>query len=174
MKRTLRIVESVITFISGPVQGWILFLMMLLVLVDVTTRYVLQNPLSVAEEYGAYMLVAITCMGLAYTWKEGSHVRVELLIKRLPPAARRWLRVITIFIAFLFTVFMVVASYQLVSFSFMFGTRSGSWIRTPIAWPQITIIVGSVLLFFQLILETIRAVGELRSGKGERNGWDRK
>jgi TRAP-type C4-dicarboxylate transport system permease small subunit len=171
MKRTLRIVESVITFISGPVQGWLLFLMMLLVLVDVTKRYVLQNPLSVAEEYGAYMLVAITCMGLAFTWKEGSHVRVELLISRLSPAARQWLRVMTVFIAFLFTVFMLIASYQLVSFSFMFGTRSGSWIRTPIAWPQITMIIGSVLLFFQLIIETIRAVEELRSGKGERDGW---
>ena len=168
MKRALRIVESFITFLSGPVQGWILFLMMLLVLVDVTTRYVLQNPLSVAEEYGAYMLVAITCMGLAFTWKEGSHVRVELLINKVSPAARQWLRVITILIAFVFTTFMVIASYQLVSFSFMFGTRSGSWIRTPIAWPQITIIIGSVLLFFQLVIETIRAINGLRSGKGER------
>jgi len=169
MKRVLRIIESFITFLSGPVQGWILFLMMLLVLVDVTTRYVLQNPLSVAEEYGAYMLVAITCMGLAFTWKEGSHVRVELLINRLSPSCRQWLRVFTMLIALVFTVFMVIASYQLVSFSLMFGTRSGSWIRTPIAWPQITIIIGCVLLFFQLIIEIIRAVNRLRSGKGEAN-----
>jgi TRAP-type transport system small permease protein len=167
MKRAVRIIESFITFLSGPVQGWILFLMMILVLVDVTTRYVLQNPLSVAEEYAAYMLVAITCIGLAFTWKEGSHVRVEILIKRLSPRVRQWLRVITLLIAFGFTVFMVIAGYQLVSFSFMFGTRSGSWIRTPVAWPQITIILGSVLLFFQLIIEIKRAIGELRPGKGK-------
>jgi TRAP-type C4-dicarboxylate transport system permease small subunit len=167
MKRTIRVIESFITFLSGPVQGWILFLLMILVLVDVTTRYVLQNPLSVAEEYGAYMLVAITCMGLAFTWKEKGHVRVELLVNRLSPATRQLMRTITVFIALIFTIFMVIASYQLVSFSFMFGTRSGSWTRTPIAWPQIPIIIGSVLLFFQLIIETIRAVNKLRSGKGE-------
>lgn len=168
MKRAFRVIEPFITFVSGPVQGWILFLMMLLVLVDVTTRYVLQNPLSVAEEYGAYMLVAITCMGLAFTWKEGSHVRVELLINRLSPSVRQWVRVITMFIALIFTIFMVIASYQMVSFSFMFGTRSGSWIRTPIAWPQITLIIGSVFLFFQLIIEIVRAVNDLGSRKGGR------
>jgi TRAP-type C4-dicarboxylate transport system permease small subunit len=169
MRRTIRVIESFITFLSGPVQGWILVLMMILVLVDVATRYVLQNPLSVAEEYGAYMLVAITCMGLAFTWKEGSHVRVELLINRLSPAVQQWLRLITILIAFAFTVFMVIASYQLVSFSFMFGTRSGSWIRTPVAWPQITLIIGSVLLLFQLIMEIIKAVRVVLLGKGEKS-----
>jgi len=88
------------------------------------------------------------------------------LINRLSPAIRQWMRVITMLIAFAFTVFMVIASYQLVSFSFMFGTRSGSWLRTPIAWPQITLIIGSVLLFFQLIIEIVRAVNDLRSRKG--------
>jgi len=169
MGRTIRVIESFITFLSGPVQGWILFLMMILVLVDVATRYVLQNPLSVAEEYGAYMLVTITCMGLAFTWREGSHVRVELLINRVSPAVRQWLRVITMLIAFAFTVFMVIASCQMVSLSFMFGTRSGSWIRTPIAWPQITLLIGSVLLFFQLIIEIIKALGVARLGKGDEN-----
>jgi TRAP-type C4-dicarboxylate transport system permease small subunit len=165
MNRIMRFTESSITFLSGPVQGWILFVMMILVLVDVASRYVLQNPLSMAEEYGAYMLVAITCMGLAFTWREGSHVRVELFVNRLSPAVQRGLRVFTILVAFAFTLFMVIASYQFVSFSFMFGTRSGSWIRTPVAWPQITLIIGSVLLFFQLILEIIKAVRAVRSGK---------
>ncbi len=166
MQRIMRVIVSFITFLSGPVQGWILFLLMILVLVDVATRYVLQNPLSIAEEYGAYMLVAITCMGLAFTWREGSHVRVELLVSRLSPAVQQGLRVITILIAFAFTLFMVIASYQFVSFSFMFGTRSGTWIRTPVAWPQITLIIGSVLLLFQLIIEIIKAVRAVHWGKG--------
>jgi TRAP-type C4-dicarboxylate transport system permease small subunit len=54
----------------------------------------------------------------------------------------------------------------------MFGTRSGSWIRTPVAWPQITLIIGSVLLFFQLILEIIKAVRAFRLGKeGKADGF---
>ena len=169
MGRLVQVIESVIDFLSGQVQGILLFLLMCLVLVDVTTRYALQNPLSVAEEYGAYMLVAITCMGLAYTWKEKTHVRIEVLVDKLPLRARRVLRLITLMLAFLFTLFMVPAAYQLVSFSFMFGTRSGGWLRTPIAWPQITILIGALLLFFQLIVEIIKAVKALHEGEKEVN-----
>jgi TRAP-type C4-dicarboxylate transport system permease small subunit len=168
MDRAMRVVESAVDFLSGHVQGWILFMMMLLVLTDVVTRYVLSNPLSIAEEYGAYMLVAITSMGLAFTWKEGSHVRIDLFITRLPAPLRAWLRIATLLMAFLFTLFLVLASYQLVSFSLMFGTRSGSWVRTPIAWPQIPLIVGSGLLFLQLLVELIKAIRALHAGKGEK------
>ncbi|OGP68872.1 MAG: hypothetical protein A2170_15395 [Deltaproteobacteria bacterium RBG_13_53_10] len=167
MRRFVQLIETATDFLSGQVQGVILFLLMCLVLVDVATRYVLQNPLSIAEEYGAYMLVAITSLGLAFTWKEKTHVRIEVLVDRLPLRAQRVLRLITLLIAFLFTLVMIPASYQLVSFSFMFGTRSGGWLRTPIAWPQITILIGALLLFFQLVVEIIKAVKALRDDKKE-------
>jgi TRAP-type C4-dicarboxylate transport system permease small subunit len=160
------VLKRIVTFFSGVLQGWLLILMMCLIMVDVISRYLLNNPISIGEEYGAYMLVAITCMGLAYSWQEGSHVRIELLVNRLPQAPRQWLRLITVFMAFVFSVFMIIASYQLVSLSFLFGTRSGSWTGTPIAWPQITLVIGSVLLFFQLIIEVIKAVSAVRLRKG--------
>lgn len=163
MSRLIRIIEAVTDLISGQVQGWILVLMMALVLVDVATRYLLQNPLSVAEEYGGYMLVAVTSIGLAFAWKERSHVRVEFLITKLPLRLRRGLRILTLSLAFVFSLFMILAAWELVAFSFMFGTRSGSWLRTPIGWPQITIIVGSVLLFLQLLAELLRAL----TGRGD-------
>ena len=169
MRRFVQVIEAVSDFLSGKVQAVILFLLMCLVLVDVTTRYALQNPLSIAEEYGAYMLVAITCMGLAYTWKEKTHVRIEVLVDKLPLRAQRVLRLVTLVLALLFTLVMIPAAYQLVSFSFMFGTRSGGWLRTPIAWPQITILIGAVLLFFQLIVEIIKAVEALHGDKKEVN-----
>ena len=169
MRRFVQVIEAVSDFLSGKVQAVILFLLMCLVLVDVTTRYALQNPLSIAEEYGAYMLVAITCMGLAYTWKEKTHVRIEVLVDKLPLRAQRVLRLVTLVLALLFTLVMIPAAYQLVSFSFMFGTRSGGWLRTPIAWPQITILIGALLLFFQLIVEIIKAVEALHGDKKEVN-----
>ena len=133
-------------------MGWLVFAMMALVLVDVTSRYVLNNPLSIAEEYpGGYLLVAVTCMGLAFCLAgEKSRAGGVCLGETAACAARGWLRVFTVGLAFVFSIFMVLASYELVEFSFMFGTRSGSWLRTPIAYPQMTLIAGSVLLFLQL------------------------
>lgn len=167
MRSFIRFIESLSEVLSGRLQAWIVFFLMVLVLVDVTSRYVLRNPLSIAEEFGGYLLVAITCMGLAFAWKHESHVRVEFLVNKLPPQIRQWLRLFTVVLAFTFTVFMVLACYELVSFSFMFGTRSGSWLRTPIAWPQIPMLIGAFLIFLQLIAEIVKIIGRIHAGRWE-------
>ncbi|MGB5984685.1 MAG: TRAP transporter small permease [Desulfobacterales bacterium] len=169
MGRILRFIEKLITFFSGHLQGWLIFAMMVLVLVDVTSRYVLRNPLSIAEEFGGYLLVTVTIMGLAFAWQERSHVRVEFLINKLSPSMRGWLRVFTLSLALALAVFTVIAGYQLVAFSLMFGTRSGSWLRTPIAYPQMVIIIGAILLVFQLFIELIKALGKA-AGNDEEAG----
>jgi len=141
--------------------------LMFMILVEVLTRYILQSPLSIAEEYGGYMLVAITFLGLGYTWKERGHVRVEWVINALSLKVQSWLRLITLIMATAFALIMIKASYDLVSYSYLFGTRSGSWLRTPLIWPQIVLIIGAVLLFIQLIAELIRAVGNLKKAGRE-------
>ena len=167
MRALLKTVEWITTFISGKLMGWLVFAMMVLVLVDVTSRYVLNNPLSIAEEYGGYLLVAVTCMGLAFAWQQKSHVRVEFVLVKLSPVVRGWLRVVTVGLAFTFSIFMILAGYELVSFSLMFGTRSGSWLRTPVAYPQLVIVVGSALLFLQLLVELAKTLKLAVAGKGE-------
>lgn len=166
-QRVVRLIETVSVLLGGHLMGWLLMVLMFMILVEVLTRYILQSPLSIAEEYGGYMLVAITFLGLGYTWKERGHVRVEWVINVLSPKARSWLRLITVTMATAFALIMIKASYDLVSYSYLFGTRSGSWLRTPLIWPQIVLIIGAVLLFIQLIAELIRAVGNLKKAGRE-------
>ncbi|MEW6263221.1 MAG: TRAP transporter small permease [Thermodesulfobacteriota bacterium] len=163
MRVFIRLIETITEFISGRLQAWLLFVMMVLVLVDVTSRYAIHDPLSIAEEFGGYLLVAITCLGLAYAWKEKSHVRVDFLIGTLPLKIRRRLRLVTMILAFVFSGFIVYAAFELERYTFMFGTRSGTWVRTPIAWPQMTIIIGAVLLFLQLVVEIIKQITKLNA-----------
>lgn len=167
MRSVIKVIEGISETVSGHLQGFVLCVLMALILVEVATRYVMQNPLSVAEEYGGYMLVAITYIGLAYTWKKRTHVRVEFLIEKMPRKVRLVLRLLTLVLASVFSVFMVVASVQLVQESFAFGDRSGSWLRTPLAWPQMVLILGSVLLFLQLLVEVIKAVHNIQTGEEE-------
>jgi len=47
--------------------------MMMLVVVDVFMRYVMRQPLMVSDEFSAYMLVALSYLGFAYTWREKGH-----------------------------------------------------------------------------------------------------
>jgi len=167
MRYLMRIIEEVTDIFSGQVQAWLTLALVVLVMVEATTRYVLRDPLSIAEEYGGQILVAITCLGLADAWKSRSHVRVMFFIEKLPVGIRRRLRLFTVIVAFVFTGFMVYGAYELVSLSLMFGTRSSSWLRTPIAWPQMTIVIGAVLIFFQLIVEIIKQIWKLSAAEEE-------
>ena len=72
LQKLIKIIEKLTDIASGRLQALIIFLLMAMLLIEVLTRYVLQSPLSIAEEMGGYLLVSITFMGLAYTWKEKS------------------------------------------------------------------------------------------------------
>jgi TRAP-type C4-dicarboxylate transport system permease small subunit len=153
----VKIIEKVTDVLSGHLQAGIIFFLMVLLLVEVLTRYILRSPLSIADEMGGYLLVSITFMGLAYTWKEKGHVRVSLLISRLPDKFAHLLRFITLILATLFTIPLMKACYDLIADSLLFESRSGSWLRTPLAYPQTILLIGAIMLFLQLVAEIIKA-----------------
>lgn len=168
MNRLLRAIEILTDRVSGALMAWSIFLLMVLVLVEVVARYLLNQPLSVAEEYGGYLLVAMTMIGLAYTWKEKGHISVDLLVSRLPVRLQLRLRAVTLMLAAALTVLLVAAGLRMVSQSILFGTRSGSWLRTPLAWPQMIVALGSALLALQLFAEIVKLWRALRSQGGQR------
>ncbi len=143
--------------LSGYLQAGIIFFLMAMLLVEVLTRYILRSPFSIADEMGGYLLVSITFMGLAYTWKERGHVRVSLLVSRLPDKFANLLRFITLILATVFTIPLIKACYDLISDSLLFESRSGSWLRTPLAYPQTILLIGATMLFLQLVAEIIKA-----------------
>ena len=165
LQSTVKFIEKVTDVLSGHLQAGIIFFLMVMLLAEVLTRYILRSPLSIADEMGGYLLVAITFMGLAYTWKEKGHVRVSLLVSRLPHKFAHLLRFITLILATVFTLPLIKACYDLISDSLLFESRSGSWLRTPLAYPQSILLIGSVMLFLQLVAEIIKATIAL--GKSE-------
>ena len=158
LQKVVNIIEKLTDILSGRLQAVIIFLLMVMLLVEVLTRYILRSPLSIAEEMGGYLLVSITFMGLAYTWKEKGHVRVTLIFSRLPQKVARPIRFVTLIMATAFTLPLIKACYDLLVDSLFFESRSGSWLRTPLVYPQTILLVGAVLLFLQLVVEIIKAI----------------
>lgn len=88
MKQFASAVDRLANFV-GYLSGWLVPIMMMLVVADVFMRYVMRQPLMVADEFSAYMLVTLSFLGFAYTWRQGGHVRVEVLVNYLPPPPQR-------------------------------------------------------------------------------------
>lgn len=164
MKQIGVIVEK-IAYLSGCFAGWLVPLMMMLVVVDVFMRYVMNRPLMVSDEFSAYMLVALSFLGLAYTWREKGHVRVEILVNRFPPGAYGWVRLSGLILAFIFMIEMDLAAYKMIAYALQMNLRSSTWLMFPLFWPQLTVFLGFVMLTLLLIVDIVRAAFQVRAGE---------
>ena len=141
---------------SALIFGWLIFLLMLLILADVGTRYLpFLKPLAMSDEFEGYALVMIIMGGLAYTWQQGTHVKVEFALNALPPKAAWVLTNITTLVVLAFTLVITYAAWQQLNTSFMFKVRSNTWVRTVIAYPQCGILIGLILLDIHLVAEVL-------------------
>jgi len=78
---------------------FLLIPMMLLTTGDVIGRAVWARPIPGAVELSSYMLAVFILMGVAYTHQVKGHVRVSMLVSRLPEQAQSILDIITILLS---------------------------------------------------------------------------
>lgn len=164
MKRFGHLIEIIVNG-GGHVAGWLVPLLMLLVLFEVFMRYVVHQPPIISDEFGGYMLVAMSYLGLAYTWKEKGHVRITFLVDRLPSRTSSRLRLVALVIAFIFSLALIWSSGMFLALSFKFHLSSPSWVHFPLQGPQMTLALGFVFLSLLLLAAIAKAIINIRSGK---------
>lgn len=67
-----------------------------LITFDVLMRFFLDRPQLFVDEAASFLQVFVVFAGLAYTFRAGGHVRVDLVTSLLSRGARAWLRVVTL------------------------------------------------------------------------------
>ncbi len=149
----------------GYLSGWLVPLMMMLVVADVFMRYVMRRPLMVSDELSAYMLVALAFLGFAYTWREGGHVRVEVLVSRLSRRAQDRVRLFGLILTFAFMLEMNRSAFKMIVYAYQMKMRSSTWMMFPLFWPQLTIFVGFVLLTLVVGADILRLWAKIRAEK---------
>ena len=164
MKWLGRIVDAISKYL-GYFAGGLLVAMMLLIVVEVVMRYAVGRPLLLADEFGAYLFVAVAFLGLAYAWLDRTHVRITMLASRLPVRASSWMRLVTLIIAFALSIGLTQAGYLYVQRSFQFKMASDSWLRVPLQGPQMPIAIGFAVLALLLLVEVARAVRRMQIGE---------
>jgi len=140
-------------------------LMMMLVLFEVVMRYIVHQPPIIADEVSAYMLVALSFIAMAYTWKEKGHVRITALVSRLPARVAKWVRLIGLVLALALATMLTHASYVYLVYSFKLHMASSTHLRVPLQVPQMPLLIGFTILTLLLIVETTKAIIKIRSGK---------
>jgi TRAP-type C4-dicarboxylate transport system permease small subunit len=164
MKRYRQIMDK-IAYICGLIASGLVPIMVFMVAVEVFMRYVLQNPPMIADEFSAYMLVALSYLGLAVTWRRGGHVRITLLVSRLPVKLAGWLRLVVLIMIFIFMAALTHSALTMVVYAYEINLRSDTWLTFPLIWPQLTVFIGFLMLTLILPADIVEVYRKIREGE---------
>ena len=136
---------------------FLLIPMMLLTTVDVIGRAVWTRPIPGAVELSSYMLNVFILLGVAYTHQAKGHVRVSMLISRLPEQAETILDII----ATLLSLFILgILAWQ----GWVVGieeTSVSDMLRIPQMPFRLLVSLAGLFLCLELLIDLSASVGKL-------------
>lgn len=114
-----KILESVLSLLLG--------LMVLNVLWQVGSRYLLNDPSAFTDELSRYLLIWVGLLGAAYASGKGMHVSIELLERKLDDRQKRFQQIFIQFVVAIFAILVLISGgIRLVYISFKLGQTSSA------------------------------------------------
>jgi TRAP-type C4-dicarboxylate transport system permease small subunit len=150
------------------VAGWNYIACALFITGDIIGRNAFGVSSAATVEITGYMLACGIAWGLAHTLAARAHIRVDVLVTRLPVGLRAPLHLFSLLLLAGFALFTAWAAWALVDESALFDAHDNSALRVPLIIPQGIWAVGIsafVLMCAVLLLESTLA---LLTGEGER------
>lgn len=127
--------------------------MLLSVLWQIFTRYVLNSPSSITEELSRFIFIWIGILGAAYASGQKIHITIDLLSPKLDQEKRKWLQG---FICLLIIVFcllaLVIGGGNLVYVNHLLGQHSAA-LNIPLSAVYMVLPVGGFLIIIYKSLE---------------------
>ena len=139
-----------------------------LITFDVLMRYFFGRPQLFVDELASFLLVFVVFAGLAYTFRAGGHVRVDLVTSSLPRPVRAWLRVVTLALGLVFLGAVIWVTALSSVGSYRYG-RVSAVMLYPLWFPMLLIPAGLLLMAVEIIVAFVRQV---RASLGPPEGRD--
>lgn len=122
--------------LMGHLAGWGFFACAGLITFDVVARNTLGWSTQSTTELSGYALAFGIAWGLAHALARRAHVRIDLLVMKLPAVIRPWLHLLAMAFLLTFATVLTWAAWMLVDESLLFGARDMSLLGTPLWLPQ--------------------------------------
>ncbi len=142
--RTSRKVTLAANVVS-TLLGWLLIAAVFVNCANVVSRYVFSRAILGAEEIQVFILVWITFVGIAGVAWQGEHLRMDVLVQRLPAGVRTSLDRIDALLVAALAVFMLYQSWHFTALMIDLDRNSDA-LRIPMAIPHIGLVTGFLLL----------------------------
>ncbi|GAA6203668.1 TRAP transporter small permease [Thalassotalea sp. SU-HH00458] len=102
-----RIMQLIALIVSRILAGLMLAIV-LTVLWQVFSRYVLQSPSAFSEEVSRFLLIWLGCLGATYCYQKDSHLSLDIVANKLAPSNKLRLDIFCHSIVFIFSLIVMV------------------------------------------------------------------
>jgi C4-dicarboxylate transporter DctQ subunit len=142
---------------AALLAGFATLVIVLLISYDVTLRYFFNDPQVFVDEVASFLEVLVIFGGVAYTFRTGGHVRVDLLTSHLRRPARVRLRVFTLLLGVIFLTIVVWVTAQSALTAYTYG-RVSAVMLYPLWLPMAVIPAGLILMAVAMLAALVRQV----------------
>jgi TRAP-type C4-dicarboxylate transport system permease small subunit len=150
--------KSILDTILERVLVFIMAVMVINVLWQVGSRYLLQSPSSFTDELARYLLIWLSILGASYVTGKRMHLSIDLLVQRIKPEKRAGLNAIIYSIVAVFALLvMVIGGSRLVYVVTLLGQTSPA-LEIPLASVYIVLPLGGIIIIYYSILNILYPV----------------
>lgn len=143
---------------AGAVAAWLVIPLIAASCYEVFSRYVLGQPTLWAYEVGYMVMGTHFLIGLAYTLREGEHVRVDIFYRHVSRKKQALIDAFTYVVLLLpLSLWLSLGLAEKVMKAYESHERSGMSAFNPVIWPFRAVMCAAfVLLALQAIAQLIR------------------
>ncbi len=134
----------------------IMAIMVLNVLWQVASRFILGSPSSFTDELARYLMIWVGILGAAYVSGKNMHVAIDVLPKRLNKLAQdRLLLIVRLLIILFCLLAMVIGGSRLVYITFVLGQNSPA-LQVPLAVVYMVIPISGLLIIYYKLSDILK------------------
>ncbi|GEN88926.1 TRAP transporter small permease [Oceanobacillus sp. FSL W8-0428] len=126
----------------------LLIILAILVVLQVTTRFIINIPLSWTEELAKYLMIYIVFLGSGLAFRNNQHIAIDFLLEVSSPKTREKLEKLVLWIS---AIFCLALAYFGIHLTYLVIDQSTPTLQYSMAWAYAAMPIGSLLMFFNII-----------------------
>ncbi len=143
--------------VLGTILVFLMALIVIAILWQVFSRYVMQNPSSVTEEIARYLMIWIGILGAAYASGQQEHLAINILPPKLNERNRIRLRIgINILIILFSLCALIIGGGNLVYISYLLGQTSAA-LHLPLSVVYAVLPISGLLIIIYKLNEVFNS-----------------
>jgi TRAP-type C4-dicarboxylate transport system permease small subunit len=131
---------------------WTLVFIMSVLVIDVlwqvTSRYVMKSPSSFTDELAGYLLIWVGLLGAAYVAGRREHLAIDILLQRSSPARRYTLELIISSLIILFAVSVLIAGGSWLAYTRFYLSVKSAALGLPLGFVYLVLPVSGILIAY--------------------------